>query len=201
MVTAKIYIEGGGEGRLQDTRFREAWSTFFGRAGLSGKMPRVIRCGSRLEAFKDFETAVRTPRANQIPILLVDSEGPVAEGHTAWQHLKARPDDRWDRPAGASDNQAFLMVQLMETWFLADRATLRSYFGNELREQHFKNWPSLENVPKATVLDALSGATAARAKSYAKGRVSFELLGRLDPSLVESACPSAHMLLDRLRKL
>lgn len=36
-------------------------------------------------------------------------------------------------------------------------------------------------------------------KRYSKGRVSFELLARIDPGLVEQACPHARALLDRLR--
>ena len=202
MVTAKIYIEGGGEGSLQATQFREGWSAFFARAGLAGRMPRVVRCGSRWDAFKDFETAVRNPRAGELPILLVDSEDPVTQGFNVWQHLNARSADRWKQPAGASDDQAFLMVQLMETWFLADREMLTRYFGAALRAQHFKAWPVLEDVPKATVLDALTSATASCAKPYSKGKFSYELLGRLSPeAAVEAACPGARALLDRLRTL
>jgi hypothetical protein len=116
-----------------------------------------------------------------------------------WQHLKAR--DQWEKPSGSSDDQAFLMVQIMETWFLADRASIRRYFGSALREEHLRSWPDLEDVPKADVLGALDRATASCSKPYAKGRVSFDLLGQLNPTLVEAACPNAKRLLDRLRQL
>jgi hypothetical protein len=49
------------------------------------------------------------------------------------------------------------------------------------------------------VLGALERATAACRKGYAKGKVSFELLARIDPARVEAACPHARALLDRLR--
>ena len=64
-------------------------------------------------------TAVNNGGPNDLPLLLVDSEGPVAAGQTSWQHLKAR--DNWDKPRPVSDDQAFLMVEVMETWFIADR--------------------------------------------------------------------------------
>ena len=130
-------------------------------------------------------------------LLLVDSEGPVAPGVTVWRHLHAR--DGWTRPDGSGDDQVFLMVQVMETWFLADRDALRRYFGAEFRENAVRQWPELEAVPKATVLETLERATAACRQSYAKGRVSFEVLARIDPACVEAACPHARALLDRLR--
>ena len=93
------------------------------------------------------------------------------------------------------------MVQVMETWLLADRDLLKRYFGAEFRENALKQWRPLEAVPKATVLDALKRATANCATRYAKGKVSFELLARVDPALVEAACPHAKALLNRLRML
>jgi len=199
VVTAKIYIEGGGTGELYDTLFRRAWSAFFKAAGLIGRMPRVVRGQGRAQTFDAFTTAVRSPRNDGTPFLLVDSEGAVAVGHTVWQHLKSRDD--WDKPSNVVDDQAFLMVQLMETWFLADRALLRSYFGQGFREAHLRQWPALEQVPKDTVLLGLDRATVDCRTPYSKGKVSYGLLESVDPRLVEAACPHARQLLDRLREL
>jgi len=196
-VRAKIYAEGGGEGQLQDTRFREGWSSFFMAAGLAGHMPSIVRGGGRKRTFDLFVTAVRNPRPGELPLLLVDSEDTVKAGSTAWQHLKSR--ENWDRPDGVAEDQVFLMVTVMETWFLADRALLRRYFGGALREQHLRAWPALEDVPKETVFKALDQATAGCAKPYAKGKVSWELLAQLSPQSVDAACPHAKQLLDRLR--
>lgn len=196
-MNVKIYAEGGGDSQLQDTQFRRGWSEFFTRAGLEGRMPKVIRGKGRGRTFEHFVTALETCKGDELPLLLLDSEDAVASGHTAWQHLKAR--DGWDRPQGAADDQAFLMVQFMETWFLADRDALRRYFGGGLREKHLPAWPQLEAVSKPQVLEALRGATAACERHYAKGRVSFELLGAIDPGKVEAACPHARALLGRLK--
>ncbi len=199
MVTAKIYNEGGGEGRLYDILFRQGWSAFFAAAGLSGRMPKPVRGKGREQTFDLFVTAVSSPRPGVLPLLLVDSEDLVQPSHTVWQHLKAR--DNWDQPGGTSNDQAFLMVQIMETWFLTDRNLLRVYFGPSFGEGHIKEWPNLEEVPKPTVYQALEKATGNCPNPYAKGKVSFELLAKLDPSAVETACPHAKALLDRLRDL
>lgn len=196
---AKIYAEGGGEGQLYDSLFREGWTSFFTAAGLAGHMPSVVRGGGRERTFDLFLTAVRNPRQGELPLLLVDGEDVVKSGSTVWQHLKSR--DNWSRPDGVTDDQVFLMVTVMETWFLADRALLRLYFGGALREQHLRAWPALEAVPKETVFKALDQATAGCAKQYAKGKVSFELLRKLSPQSVEAACPHAKRLLDSLRTM
>jgi hypothetical protein len=198
-LSAKIYAEGGGDGPLLDTLFRQAWSEFFKAAGLSGRMPGVVRGQGRTQTFDMFKTAIQAAKAGVIPMLLVDAEDTVQAGHSVWQHLKAR--DGWDQPAGAAVDQAFLMVRIMETWFVADRNLLVSYFGADFRPHHLPKWPHLEDVAKPTLLAALARATAGCTKPYSKGKVSFELLGQVDPSLVESACPHAKALLDKLRTL
>ena len=93
------------------------------------------------------------------------------------------------------------MVVAMETWFLADRELLKEHFGQELVESHFKKWPMLENSSKETVLKALRAATARCSSPYEKGKVSFDLLAKLNSSRVETACPHAKELLNRLRTL
>ena len=135
MVTAKLYVEGAGPRRAQQSQCRRAFAKFFEAAGVKNR-PGVEPCGGRKEAFDNFCRAMKSADANQLPLLLVDAEDAIAAGHTTWQHLKARPSDDWNRPAGAGDDRAFLMVQVMETWFLADLTALRQYFG-----PHFSNTP------------------------------------------------------------
>ena len=162
-------------------------------------MPRVVRGGGRNRTFDLFATAIQNPHPGRVPLLLVDSEAAVAVGHSAWQHVHER--DIWNRPRGARDDQVFLMVQVMETWVLADRAALGQYFGAPFRQNAIPQWPALEGVSKQDVLEALARATAACTRPYAKGAVSFELLAMIDPALVAAACPHAAALLDNLRAL
>ncbi len=64
-----------------------------------------------------------------------------------------------------------------------------------------RQWPSLEDVSKDDVLDALERATTGCPRRYAKGPVSFELLERVVPARIEAECPRAKALLDFLRTL
>ena len=201
MVTATLYIEGGGSGKSLEIRFRKGWKTFFDAAGV-GAWTRVVRGGDRDRTFKRFKSAIRNPRRDVLPLLLVDSEGPVQAEDSPWDHLaRDRGTRGWDRPDGADEDQAFLMVQFMETWFLADKDGLRCFFGQGFSERAIRQWPDLEAVPKETVLRALSQATAACRKGYAKGATSFELLARINPARVKAACPHADALLQRLAAL
>ena len=192
-----LYIEGGGDNRRLGAEFRQGWKAFLTNAGLSGRMPKVVRGGSREETFHRFSVALADPTDDTVPLLLVDSEGPVAAVHSVWQHLRTR--DGWNRPAAAGDDQAFLMVQVMETWFLADRNALQTYFGERFKANAIRQWPRLEEVSVKTVFEALEKATDGCAKPYAKGKVASDLVTRIDPGLVQRACPHAKRLLDRLR--
>ena len=203
MVTGKLYIEGGGDNRSNRSKyliinFRKGWKSFFNRSGVGNRI-QIVRGGGRQHTFKLFTNALKDQDTNFVPILLVDSEGAVNPGSSVWQHLKAR--DNWNQPVLANDDQSFLMVQVMETWFLADRDALQTYFGQLFSMKPLKQWPSLEKVSKSTVINAIKSATANCSKPYAKGKVSFELLEQINPACVASACPHAKVLLDRLKTL
>lgn len=197
MVRVRIFIEGGSI--ASDEVFTEGWRNFFLAAGLLGRMPRVVRGEGREQTFDKFKSALQRRRPNELHILLVDSEGPVAAGRSAWQHLHHQ--DNWEQSPGTDDDSAYLMVQVMETWFLADREALRRFFGPSLNENHFREWSHLEAIHKDTVINALESATANCRKPYRKGRVSFELLEQIDPQRVSEAYPHAGQLLTYLRSL
>lgn len=192
MVSIKIYVEGGGDRKELKTRCRQGFSQFFEKAGFKGRMPSVVACGSRQNAFDNFCTALKTASETVLPMLLVDSEEAVSQ--SPWEHLKSRYG--WERPIGANDKQAHLMVQVMESWFLADRLTLARHFGQGFRESALPNQTKIEVIPKQQVFDSLKSATReSRAGVYDKGKHSFDVLGKLDPSLVRSASPHAERLL------
>jgi hypothetical protein len=199
MVNIKIYIEGGGDGRDLESRFREAWTKFFQAAGLQGKMPRTVRGKGRLNTYELFCTALEHQKKDELILLLVDSEEPVSDGHSTWQHLKKR--DGWDKPEKAAADQAHLMTQVMETWLIADRDALSTYFGNKFKPAKIPAWPNLEAVAKQTIFDALKNASAdCGEKQYAKGKVSFEILSRISPEKLEKHCPSAARFLTILKQ-
>ena len=117
----KIYVEGGGDNRNQQKKCREGFRRFFCKAGLKGKMPSIVACGGRSNAFRDFEIAIKKAKAGEFVVLLVDSEEAVNSVSNPWKHLKERKGDGWKKPEKADDESVHLMVQCMEAWFLADR--------------------------------------------------------------------------------
>ena len=195
-----IYVEGGSKGALA-TECRKGFNQFFGRAGLTGHMPKVLPCGPRVEAFKNFCMALKNQTLDEFPLLLVDSEGPVTE--SPWQHVLHRVGDEWKQPDGAVDAHLHFMTQVMESWFLADRAVLIAYFGSEFKESKLPVGNDLQAIPKLQVFEGLKAATkeCGRVKTYHKGRHSFEILGRINPDLVAIASPHAKRFLSHLKQL
>ena len=184
MVSVKLFVEGGGS-RALNRACRRGFGKFIERAGAKGT--RVVACGSRGNAYRRFRAEYG--RQSEAAMLLVDAEGPVtAPG--SWQHLSAS--DRWDRPGGATDNQCHLMVQVMESWFLADADTLDSFYDRGFRRQALPPNPYIEQIPKQDVLNGLARATRDTRKGpYKKGARSFEILVMLDPAKVRNASPQA----------
>lgn len=54
----KIYAEGGGNAASLKAECRKGFSKFFETAGFKGRMPRVIACGGRQDAYDSFCTAI-----------------------------------------------------------------------------------------------------------------------------------------------
>jgi hypothetical protein len=195
-VRVKIYVEGGGDSEALKTRCRRGFSQFFERAGLRGRMPSVVACGSRNNAFDSYCTALRTARPDDFPMLLVDSEAAVEQ--EPWSHLRTR--DNWQRPADSHDEHAHLMVQCMEAWFIVDRDMLARFYGQGFVDSQLPRSDDIEAVTKSVVFRALQVATRnARTKGeYSKSQHSFDILKDLDPAKVQTASRHARRLLETL---
>lgn len=194
-MNVKVYVEGGGDRRELRTKCRQGFSSFFRKAGLDGRLPRIVACGSRHQAYDRFCSAI-AHQPEDVNFLLVDSEGPV---HTnAWEHLAQR--DGWSRPSGASDESAHLMVQMMESWFLADRDCLARYFGNGFNANALPApQKAIEDISKDDLERALDESPRQSSKRrYAKGRDSFALLGQIDAAKVIVASPHARRLVEAM---
>lgn len=201
----KLFVEGGGDAASLKTACRRAFSSFITKTGIS-KRPRIVACGSREDAFRSYCTAIRN---NEEAFLLVDSECAVSASHqngasdqwTPWEHLRSR--DNWEMPGGGKQTDCHLMVQVMESWFLADRTTLSHFFGQGFQ---LTALPALqtavESISKQQVYAALEKATrSCRPKSsYAKGEHSFTLLEIIDSNKVLQASPWAKRFVDELCK-
>ncbi len=202
-MTVKIYVEGGGhQNKDLATRCRLGFGKFFERAGFRRRMPKIIVCGSRQEAFKDFRIALGRAGPTEFPVLLVDSEAPVTQADP-WMHVRTGSGDNWTRPTGATGDHLQLMVQAMEAWFLADKAALGEYFKTSFHEQALSANPNVEKIPKADLFSHLKLATrGCRKGSYSKGDHSFGILSIVDPQKVRTASPvHGARLLDTLDRI
>lgn len=190
-MSAYIYIEGGGAGEQSkevDIRCREGFRKLLGNCGFEGRMPRLVACGGRDTAFDAFKIALVVKPAGYFVALWIDSENPLADLEAAWAHLQER--DQWARPEGAEDEQVLFMTTCMETCFVADRAALQAHFGNRLQTSALPPLNDLENRSRHDVQDKLMHATRNCSNAYAKGKRSFEVLGKLDPGVLAAYLPS-----------
>lgn len=183
-----VFVEGGGDQDRTLTECRKAFHLLFEKVLGEKRQPRVSACGGRQEAYKDFcQSLQQDPET--FAILLVDAESPVA-GKKAWDHLKDR--DNWRKPASARDEQAHLMVQCMESWFLADPLKLADYYEQRFRKTALPRNPQIENVSKQDLMDALERATRETLKGkYHKTRHGFAVLALIDPARIRQRSPHA----------
>lgn len=191
-----VYAEGGGEGALA-AEMRQAFAEFLGKTALgAARRPRVVPCGSRTDALHSFTTAIKQGRN---ALLLVDSEVPVAGLDQPWAHLAKS--DGWPTPESADDRDCHLMVQCMETWFLADWRSLSSFYGQGFNEK-LKRPLGVESVSKQEVLNLLARATKdckTKAKSsYIKANHSFKLMSLVSAEAVCAASPWARRFVEEL---
>ncbi len=191
-MTLRIFVEGGAPGSVK-ARCREGFSKFFEKVVPAGCFT-VMASGSRSSAYEDFCLAL-TEEDGHYNVLLVDSEEEVTKA--PWTHLAERRGDGWAKPAGAADDQAQLMAQVMESWFLADKDALAEYYGQGFRRNALPNRPNVEQVSKQDVYDGLRNASkATKTKGeYHKTRHGFDLLRAVDPAKVRKAAAHAEELL------
>jgi len=143
--------------------------------------------GGRNEAFDAFRAA-HNDSGRDTFMLLVDSEE-IPATKLPWNHLK------WERPSGATDDQAQLMVVCMETWLMSDPDAFATHFGKDFKSEKLPN-VDLEKRSKADVYKAIEAATtSAKPKGkYGKARDSFELLRRINPEKLKSLWWAARFL-------
>jgi hypothetical protein len=153
-----------------------------------GCLPKWVACGGRNAAFDAFKTALANARRDDVVALWIDSEAPVADTEAAWEHLQAR--DHWDKPKGAASEHVLFMTTCMETWIVADRATLAEHYGTELQESALPPLHALEERPHDAIQNALAHATRKCNNAYTKGKRSFEVLGSLNPTTLSKHLPS-----------
>ena len=155
-MSVKIYVEGGGVRESSLTKCRRGFTKFFAELLRGKNRVRVIPCGGRAKALRDFRIAHEAAKSGEHVILLVDSEGPVEPHVSPWDYLWVNEKDKWEKPKNAEEDQAHLMVQCMEAWFMADREAVVEYFGKRVKISDFPDPVNndIERIPKVKITDA-----------------------------------------------
>ena len=168
----RVYFEG-------DRALAPGFNKFF---GLLRDQARERRCGFRLiscrsgsKAVSDHDKALRNHPAAW-NILLMDSEGPCKD---------------------PTSRSVFWMVEMMESWFHADKEALEKFYGRDFNQNALTRNPKVEEIQKADLKKGLSEATRnTRKGDYFEHKTSHgpRLLELIDPEKVREAAPQCKRL-------
>jgi len=125
-------------------------------------------------------------------ILILDAEGP--DDGRLFDKLSI---------SGASRESVFFMVQIMESWFLADVAALKSYYGEGFKESAIPRHEDVEIVPKRDVYRFLNQATSETKKGkYSEFKLdhSAALLRGLDARRVKGVSKNCRHIFETVTK-
>ncbi|WP_320172974.1 DUF4276 family protein [Maridesulfovibrio sp.] len=206
MSTIMVFVEGGALRNKQlNIDCRRAFKVFFKKYGIADNKIKVIACGSRQFAYRDFCIEISQAKEPKHIILLVDSEKHVEKKHRykPWDHFKEREGDKhWQKPTQADDNSAQLMVQCMEAWFMADKTALKEYYKKNFKVTVLPTSQDIENIDKKILYSSLEKATKDTQKGkYSKGNHSFKILAEINPVNVKDKSSWAERLLEHLKEL
>ncbi|MCZ8286023.1 MAG: DUF4276 family protein, partial [Bacteroidia bacterium] len=139
---------------------------------------------------------------SEMPIKASDQTDACPKKWLPWAHLKSRPGDGWDMPSGSDHVGCHLMVQVMESWFIADPVTLEAFFGQGFKSTALPAANQIEAIDKQKIFDALDKATKnckTKAK-YGKGEHSFEILSKIEPNRIIDSSRWAKRFIDHLKE-
>ncbi len=181
----RIYVEGGGDQRFGKAAVQEGFGKFLLPLKEMARERHirwhVVACGSRQSAFDDFGIAVRQHR-DAFNVLLVDAEGPITR--SPWEHLQDR--DNWSIQ-GIHNDHCHLMVQIMEAWIVADKETLKRFYGQGFNANRIPGQKDVESIAKANLERALIQATRNTQKGeYHKIRHGPKILALVDVNKVRN---------------
>ena len=198
----KLYVEGGGKGshKRATIKLQQGFDAFFRdlkNAAREKKISfKIIPSSNTQTTYEDFLISVRNS-PQSFNLLLVDSDEAVAEDETACDFLQKKY-RKWKLKT-IKDEQCHLMVQIMESWFLADIDALKSFYCKEFKESAIPKRKNVETIAKDTVEKSLTAATAKTQKAkYHKIEYGARLLETINPNKVRVAVPHCEKLFTAL---
>ena len=193
----RIYVEGGGDSSRTQLPVREGFSKFLMDLKLISDQKNIgwsiVACGSRGDAKNDFFDAIES-HPDAFIVLLVDSEAPVND--KPWRHLNKY--DKWQLQESHNDNY-HLMVQVFESWLIADLDALKDFYGEGFDENVMELETEVEKISKKDVNYFLQLSTRNTEKGkYHKINHGPKILALLDVSLVRNTAPHCNRLFTTL---
>jgi hypothetical protein len=182
----RIYYEG-------DALLRPGFNQFFDQLSSRARALRcafhVIAGGSGPSACRDFGLALEA-HPTALNILLKDSEGPLTAGLLE----SLCREQGWGK---SHRDSIFWMVEMMESWFHADKEALEKFYGPDFKKNALKSNPKVEDIPKADLVTGLKKATKDTLKgNYFDNKTSHgpKLLAQIKPDTVRKAAPNCGKL-------
>lgn len=195
----RVYIEGGGEGKIADSDFRRGWKKFLNElheiARANGfQSLEVVRGKGRGNAFHRFKTH-KKEYPDDLCVLLADSETQVLEGSKVWDIVAKREGDNWPRPTWASEQHLYLMVEFVETWLVSDPDALQTYFKRDFDSKHLPT-ANLENRSKEDIERALRQATEKCKNGPYRHGQAHEIIEYVSPKKVQTLAHGSRLFVE-----
>jgi hypothetical protein len=170
----QVFVEG-------DSSLKLPLVQFIGKAVPVSRGSIAIRFGkNKDETIKDFlRTLHENPSANIF--LLVDSDAP--DDGKLVEKLRQKPMWRNHAPKGVQVERIHWMVQVMESWFLADGAALKAYYKKGFKASAL---PKRSNVEQISADDVFKALKRVAGPGYEKAVHAPKILELLSPDIVRA---------------
>ncbi len=187
----KLYVEGGGKGshKRATIKLQQGFNAFFAELKESAQSKKIsfkiIPAGNTQSTYDDFIFSVKNS-PQSFNLLLVDSDSATDENESAHAFLQKKY-KKWKLKT-VKDEQCHLMVQIMESWFIADIDALKEFYGHGFSESAIPKNKNVEAIGKDKIESSLKTATAkTQKKEYHKIEHGSKLLEFIKPQKVREA--------------
>jgi hypothetical protein len=198
----KLYVEGGGKGshKRATIKLQQGFDSFFRElkdAAQNKKISfKIIPAGNTQNTYDDFIFSVENS-PQSFNLMLVDSDDAVTENETARQFLQSKY-KKW-KLRKVEDEQCHLMVQIMESWFIADVDALKIFYGKEFKESAIPKNKNVEAIEKEIIEKSLKTATVKTQKGeYHKIEHGTKILELINPQKIREAAPHCRKLFEAI---
>ncbi len=200
----KLYVEGGSKGshKRATIKLQQGFDSFFKEIkelARSKKISfKIIPAGNTQSTYDDFIFSVENS-PQSFNLLLVDSDDALSENESARAFLQKKY-KKWKLKT-VKDEQCHLMVQIMESWFIADVDALKQFYGQGFNAGKFPKNRNVEAVEKEQIKKSLKAAIAkTNKKEYHKIEHGSKLLEIINPNKVREAALHCEKLFTEIIK-